>query len=176
MAAELNADLQWAGVPEAVKRTFKGARMKRVRLEPGTLLFTLNQRRVLSSSGQADCPVFWSPYKPYLGDPGYAGRLELAASQRLSKVELFRAMSAYSGYRPGGRFAVVGKLRLPTWGFFGPINQTGRGGTSAKARGNILNIGQTSIKRPSVGYHIYIPGLSDPDFIQRVMAHDLFVR
>lgn len=176
MVAELNAELHWGQVPSYVGRSFKSGMARRLRLPPGMLIFTLSNYRVVSSGAGDEVPYFWSPYLPFMGDPGYNGRLELCSSQKLTRAKVFRAMSASAdSTEGGGRFAVVAKTRVPVWAFFGQIRSQGGSGTSATARGNIFNPRRTGATRVTAGYQFYIPRLTDPEIIQRVKAHDLIV-
>ncbi len=181
MDAELNTGLSVSDMPSYVKRSFKNGHAKRVHLKAGMMLFTVSNRGNFTNSGAfGGVPAFWSPYKKFKHDPGFQARVEMAKAGGMKAEELFTELSAFYGKHPGGRYAIVGKLKRSCYAFFGPIRRQGKsaaqvaaatasgsagtGGGAAAAPGSAKNF---------VGYQFYIPNLEEGTDIQRVRKHDL---
>ena len=157
---ELNSGLQWGDVPTYVKKTFKGGSAKHVHLPVGFRLFVLSQYSSLKMKDEK-FSSFFSPRRPFKGDPGLHKRIREAKSSSYNIIDYMRECSAYAEQRGGTRYAIELKLKEPVWGYFGVIR---RQGGKVKSGGAVK------------GYHFYIPGLQTPSQIVRQRAHDLIVK
>jgi len=165
MLAKLGPNSATGDLPGYVRRSFKGA-VRFIQLPRGFRLFTLSQKRHLVNPrgrDRGEVTQWWSPYKPFKGDPGYKGRLETAQAGRLAPLDLFRDMGAYANEKAGLRYLVIARLNTPCWAAFGKIRRQGALGASAPGA-------------PKIGCQFYIPGLEERVDIQRISAIDLIDR
>ena len=153
MPADINADMSLSDLPDYVRKSFRGS-IKKTRLKPGTLLFVLSRKKVITAGQVEDINPWWSMYKPFRQDIGYEGRTAIAGESGDKLLQLLKDTAAYDGKKAGGRYVVVGKLRVPAWGFFGIIR---RKGSVSKER----------------GYQLYIPNLTE-HAIRRARSHNVF--
>lgn len=160
MAGELNSELKWGDVPGYVKRTFKGSHAKHIRLESGFPLFVLSQFNTIKSKDKRFAN-FFSPSKPFKGDPGLKKRLSAAESSNYKTADYMRECSAYAEERVGSRYAVEIRLTEPVWGYFGVIRRQGS---------------KVQLDSGIRGFHFYIPGLEFPKMFTRQRAHDLITK
>ena len=156
---ELNSQLKWSDVPSYVKKTFKGSSAQHIRLDSGFRLFVLSQFSMIKSKDKRYAN-FFSPRRPFKGDPGLHERLRKADASPYDRVAYMRECSAFAEAKEGSRYAVEIALQQPVWGFFGVIR---RQGSKVQIAGKRC-------------YHFYIPGLSYPEMFTRVRAHDIIVK
>lgn len=177
MGSYRNEGLELGDLPGYVRRSFKGRAPRKVLLTPGTLLFTVSHKPTYNPHSTGGVPTFWSPYKPFRGDPGFDARADAARGRGGGANEVFTNLSAFYGRQAGGRYAIVARLKEGVYGFFGPIRRQGRSaaelaaaaaaGASARTHGSGKSL---------IGYHLYIPGLDGVTDIQRVRKVDLLAR
>ncbi|MEQ8442960.1 MAG: hypothetical protein RIM33_15005 [Alphaproteobacteria bacterium] len=173
----LNSELSPASIPSYVKRSFKNGKMQKVDLRPGMVLFTVSNYPRIDRNGQT--AEFWSPFKKFKHDRGFDARVE--AMKLLSgtdRADVFRSLSAFFGKKPGGRYALVAKLRVPVVGFMGPIRRQGKSAAQISAATSGGDSGSAAAAAPGsgknlIGYQIYIPGLTSGQTIVRARRIDL---
>ncbi len=163
MPADINADTSLSDLPGYVRKSFRGS-VKKIRLKPGTLVYVLSKKKVIGAGALEPVNPWWSIYKPFKGDPGYEGRVQFASRSKADLIDVLKDTAAFDGKKAGGRYVVVGKLRVPVWGFYGIIRR--KGVSTASARPGAKD----NLDRP---YQIYIPGL-DEHAIRRAKVHPAF--
>lgn len=179
MGTYRNAELELGDLPSYVRRSFKGGAPKKLLLKPGMMLFTVSHKPTFGSNAADGVPAFWSPYKAFHRDRGFDARADLAKGRTQAADEVFTNLSAFYGRRPGGRYAIVAKLKVGVYGFFGPIRRQGRSAAQiAAATGSGAASGGAAAAAPGsgknlIGYHIYVPGLAGDADIRRVRKIDL---
>lgn len=179
MASVEKQSLDPANIPSYVKRSFKNGKMKRVKLKPGMLLFAVSHKPTFHANGEV--PAFWSPYKHFEYDKGFDARVDaLSALTGSDRQAVFSDLSAFFGKKPGGRYAIVGKLLVPATAMFGPIRRQGKSAAqiAAASGGGAANSGAAAASAPGsgknlIGYQFYIPGLEADKDIKRVKKIDL---
>lgn len=153
MPADINADVNLSDLPGYVRKSFRGS-VKKIRLKPGTRIFVLSKKRKIMPGQVEGLNPWWSMYNRFRHDTGYEGRTNIAGTKGSKLLQLLKDTAAYDGKKAGGRYVVVGKTRVPIWGFYGIIR---RRGVMSKER----------------GYQIYIPNLTE-HAVKRVDVHNVF--
>lgn len=167
MASELNSVAMWSAVSTRTQRSFGDNHAIQVLLPSQMELFTVSHMREIPRGGAV--PEFWSPVKPYRGDPGLRTRVELTRSARGNTIRLMRAMSATDGSWQTSRYALIIRLQQPVWAFFGLVEGQER-------PGGLIAGGKSASGRKSgkqAGYQFFVPGLVGPEYFQQVKAQDL---
>ena len=183
MDAEVNANTSKGDLPSYVRRSFKNGSLKQVRLPAGMLLFTVSRKPNFNANTADGVPSFWSPYKKYKSDPGFDARVDAAKKGASGAArDIFSDLSAFFGKHPGGRYAIVGKLKRPAYAFFGPIRRQNKSAAQISAATSDGNAGGASANTAPgaatsaanlIGFQFYIPGLDGERDIVRVKKHDL---
>lgn len=153
MSAEINADTSLNDLPAYVRKSFRGS-IKKIRLKPGMKIYVLSKRRQIGEGQVEAINPWWSMYDRYKRDTGYEGRTNIAGNSGNKLLQLLKDTAAYDGKKAGGRYAVVARVRIPMWGFYGIIR---RKGTISKER----------------AYQLYIPNLTE-HAIKRANVHNIF--
>lgn len=156
--ADINGAMSLNELPGYVRKSFRGS-IRKVRLKPGTKLYVLSSKKHITKGQVEEINPWWSVYDRFRDDHGYAGRVKIAGSSGQALHDLLKDTAAYDGKKAGGRYVVVGKTRVPVWGFYGVIRRKGEN-----------TPGQHGLKR---AYQIYVPNLND-HAIRRATVHDIF--
>lgn len=169
----VNEQLKYGDLPSYVKKSFKGS-AKRVRLRPGTLLFTLSNKSNMLSGANRQLTQWWTPVDKYHGDPGYKGRLAFAKKYGVDKLEVFKDTAAYANRKSGLRYIIIAKLRVPAFAFYGKIRRQGH--VVAKVTGSVsaADPGQVRYVSTFQGFQFYMPDLDLHKHIKKAKVVDLY--
>jgi hypothetical protein len=176
-APELNYNVVWNIVPEAVKRAFIGV-PKKVKLEPGFQLYKFTEYQIANRSGKIT--EWWSPLNGYGNDPGLETRLHLAAHLGATAADLARVVAAVSENWNALTHVLKAQVRMPLYAFWGQCspqlrleagNQPRAGIPAAPAhRHNIPVVRTTHL--PGYAWQFYIPNLT-ANHIQQISRNPI---
>jgi len=155
--ADLNANLDWAQVPDDAKSAFRGVPQK-VKVGPQFSVYKFTDSALV---GSGRITPWWAPVEPYGEDAGLQARLGLARHLGADPGDLMRVVGAVSESW-GNKMNNLLKAELLTsvWCFWGQCSMQPR---RADGKGQTKNL-------PGYAWQLYIPNLTANDIRQTSLA------
>ena len=157
-----------------VRDAFKGGHADMVHLPAGTTLYKFNDRPSLQSADDArqnkSISPWWSPYDPYMHDPGWEAKKQMAKVMGVSVRELGRVTSAIKENWNSLMWLAVIKLQSRTSAAFGGFAHMERiqSGQKSKVNSGIEN--QAGVVLEGRGMTANLPGGATQFYIHNLKA------
>jgi hypothetical protein len=156
---DLNEKLQWEALPVDVQNAFQTriSKPEKVLLEPGMVIYKLNDFNTLHPVGNKAISPWWSPYQEY----------------SVSIQEWIRLTSAIKENWNSLKYLLVVELKVPVYGFFSGFSSMPR--LDVKQQSKRLDFERASSisqSLPGGSTQFYIPNL-DADMVNIVRFEEL---
>jgi hypothetical protein len=172
---DLNEKLQWEALPVDVQNAFQTriSKPEKVLLEPGMVIYKLNDFNTLHPVGNKAISPWWSPYQEYRHDSGFENRVKIAEASGVSIQEWIRLTSAIKENWNSLKYLLVVELKVPVYGFFSGFSSMPR--LDVKQQSKRLDFERASSisqSLPGGSTQFYIPNL-DADMVNIVRFEEL---
>lgn len=144
-----------------VRDAFRGGQADKVLLPVGTVLYKFNEYPSLVSNKGAISP-WWSPYQPFMHDPGWLAKIEMAKHFQISVKEWGRVTSAIKENWNSLDLLLVITLKSEVYAFFGGFASMDRIDKGTDSKRNLTVPGEDSghgARLPGGATQFYIPNL-----------------